>query len=175
MVQANYVRAGRLVRVLRGPRQDHIGVIVDIIDANRLLVENPQDSKMRRHVVKMSNITPLKFAVKVPRNCSTKALKEALVSTKALEKYAATRTATRISAKKALATSTDFERYQLRVARRSRAHWTRKVFDENDAKHPVSWHKVALKKVQKKAAKVDTTAAAKKRISKAIAARKSKK
>lgn len=92
-----------------------------------------------------------------------------------MNKYTATRTAKRVAAKKALASSTDFERYQLRVARRSRAHWTRKVFDEKDTTHPVSWHKVALKKLQKKAAKVDHTAAAKKRIAKAVAARKAKK
>ncbi|KAG5479689.1 hypothetical protein CUR178_03452 [Leishmania enriettii] len=175
MVKSHYIRAGRLVRMLRGPRQDRVGVIVDIVDANRVLVENPEDAKMWRHVQNLKNVEPLKYCVSVSRNCSTKALKDALDSSKALEKYAKTRTAARVEAKKACAASTDFERYQLRVARRSRAYWARKVFDEKDAKAPVSWHKVALKRMQKKAAKMDSTEGAKKRIQKAISARKAKK
>lgn len=175
MVKSHYIRAGRLVRILRGPRQDRVAIIVDIVDANRVLVENPADEKMWRHVQNLKNVEPLKFCVSVSRNCSSKALKAVVEESKVLEKYTQTRTATRLAAKKALAVSTDFERYQLRVAKRSCAHWTRKAFDENDAKSPVSWHKVALKKLQKKAGKVDGTAAAKKRIAKAIAARKAKK
>ncbi|KAH9600452.1 Ribosomal protein L14e domain [Trypanosoma melophagium] len=174
MVNANYIRAGRLVRIMRGPRQDRVGVIVDIIDANRVLVENPSDNKMWRHVQNLKNVEPLKFTVPVSRNCSSKALAEALAAKKTLEKYAATKVATRIAAKKALAASTDFERYQLRVAKRSRAYWTRKVFDENDRKAPVSWHKVALKKLLKNAKKVDSKPEAKKRIDKARQARKAK-
>lgn len=174
MVKAHYIRAGRLVRVLRGPRQDKMAVIVDIVDSNRVLVENPEDKKMWRHVQNIRNVEPLKFCIAVNRNCSSKALKEAMDSGKLLERYAATRTATRIAAKKALTASTDFERYQLRVAKRSRAHWTRKVFDENDTKTPVSWFKVALKKLQKKAKRIDGTELAKKRIQKAKASSKAK-
>ncbi|CAJ1025472.1 hypothetical protein, conserved [Leishmania shawi] len=152
MVKSHYIRAGRMVRILRGPRQDRVGVIVDIVDANRVLVENPEDAKMWRHVQNLKNVEPLKYCVSVGRNCSAKALKDALD-----------------------AASTDFERYQLRVARRSRAYWARKVFDEKDAKTPVSWHKVALKRMQKKASKMDSTEGAKRRMQKAIAARKAKK
>lgn len=176
MVKANYIRVGRLVRILRGPRQDRVGIIVDIVDSNRVLVENTSDEKMWRHVQNLKNVEPLKFLIPtLPRNASSKKVKEALESSKVLEKYAGTVTGRRLQAKKALANSTDFERYQLRVARRSRAYWTRKVFDQNDAKNPVSWHKIALKKIQKKVAKVDATPNAKKRMQKAIAARKSKK
>lgn len=176
MVKAHYIRVGRLVRILRGPRQDRIGVIVDIVDSNRVLVENTADEKMWRHVQNLKNVEPLKFVISsLPRNASSKVLKAAIESSKALEKYAATTTAKRVAAKHALLNSTDFERYQLRVAKRSRAFWTRKLFDEQDKKSPVSWHKVALKKIQKKAAKHDSRPGAKDRMKKAIAARKSKK
>ncbi|KAG8344543.1 putative KOW motifRibosomal protein L14 [Trypanosoma vivax] len=175
MVKTNYIRAGRLVRIIRGRRQDRVGVIVDIIDANRVLVENPKDRKMWRHVQNLKNVEPLRFCVPINRNCKSKVLAEALETNKTLEKYAATREATRIAARKALAESTDFERYQLCVAKRSRAHWTRKIFDENDSKEPVSWHKLALKKLLKKAKKIDSTPAAKKRIEKARASRQARK
>nr|CCC90801.1 unnamed protein product [Trypanosoma congolense IL3000] len=173
-MRANYIRSGRLVRIIRGPRQDRIGVIIDIVDANRVLVENPSDGKMWRHVQSIKNVEPLRLCVPISRNCSSKVLKEAMTSAKTLEKYATTKSAVRIAAKKALAESTDFERYQLRVAKRTRAYWSRRIFDENDKESPVSWHMIALKKLQKNAKKVDSTPAAKKRIEKARAARKAK-
>ena len=148
MVNANYVRVGRLVRIVRGPRADRVGVIADIVDANRVIVENPSDEKMWRHVQNIKNIQPLKFITKISRNAGTKSISESLTASKALEKYAATAVARKFAAKAALANSTDFERYQLRVAKRSRAHWTRKIFNDKDAKTPVSFERTALKKME---------------------------
>lgn len=173
MVKTNYIRVGRLVRILRGPRQDRVGVIVDIVDGNRVLVENSNDEKMFRHVQNLKNVMPLRFMLPtLLRNSSTKSLKEALATSKILDKYAATTTGKRIMGKKELQNSTDFERYQLRVAKRSRAFWTRKLFDEEDIKQPLSWRRVMLKKVQKKVVKRDVTSQAKIRIAKAVASRK---
>eukprot|EP00331_Platyophrya_macrostoma_P023790 CAMPEP_0176438872 /NCGR_PEP_ID=MMETSP0127-20121128/19573_1 /TAXON_ID=938130 /ORGANISM="Platyophrya macrostoma, Strain WH" /LENGTH=182 /DNA_ID=CAMNT_0017822967 /DNA_START=51 /DNA_END=599 /DNA_ORIENTATION=+ len=174
MVSNNYIRVGRMIRIIRGPRANKVGVIVDIIDANRVLVENPEDGKMWRHVQNLKNVEPLKFNVPISRNATTKQVAAALTDKKSLEKYAATKTAKKIAAQDALANSTDFERYQLRVAKRSRAHWARKIFDENDSKAPVSFHKKLLKKLQKTSAKVDKKDGAKKRISKAQARSKAR-
>ena len=149
MVSANYVRVGRLVRIIRGPRQDKVGVITDIIDANRVLVENPEDKKMWRHVQNLKNVEPLKFNVTVARNAPTKVVKAAMAEKNVLAKWSKSKKATKIAAAHALANSTDFERYQLRVAKRSRAHWTRKIFDANDTKAPVSWHATLAKKLER--------------------------
>eukprot|EP00758_Cryptobia_borreli_P007430 Tbor_TRINITY_DN5294_c2_g5::TRINITY_DN5294_c2_g5_i2::g.16012::m.16012/K02875/RP-L14e, RPL14; large subunit ribosomal protein L14e len=149
MVNANYVKVGRLVRIIRGPRENKCGVITAIIDANRVLVENPADEKMWRHVQNLKNIQPVKFTTSIKAGCSEKSLKASLETSKALEKYAKTSIAMRLAAKEALAKSTDFERYQLRVAKRSRAHWTRKLFTAADAKTPVSYAATTLKKLEK--------------------------
>jgi large subunit ribosomal protein L14e len=172
MVSANYIRVGRLVRILRGPRENKVGVITDIVDATRVLVENPHDEKMWRHVQSLKNVEPLKFNVAIPRNIKTAALKEALDKANTLGKYTKTNKARSIAAADALANATDFERYQLRVAKRSRAHWARKIFDENDKKKPISWHAKLLKKITKSAAKKDKSEGAKKRIAKAVDRRK---
>jgi large subunit ribosomal protein L14e len=169
MVNTNYVRVGRLVRVIRGPRADKVGVICDIIDSTRVLIENPEDKKMWRHVQSVKNIEPLKFNVAISRNATTATLKSALGEKKTLSKYSTTKTAKRIAAKHAFAASTDFERYQLRVAKRSRAHWTRKIFDEKDKTSAVSWHAIELKKLKKSAAKFDKKKGASARIQKAQA------
>ena len=177
MVGTNYIRIGRLVRVIRGPREDKVGLITDIIDANRVLVENPADGKMWRHVQNLKNVEPLKFNVAIKKNATSAAIAEAMESTKVLAKWGKTGKATRVASKAAFAASTDFERYQLRVAKRSRAHWTRKIFDAKDKKAPVSWHKVQAAKLER----AHTKFADKKmkvrhdRIKKYCAARKAKK
>ena len=174
MVSANYIRIGRLVRILRGRRENKVAVVTDIIDATRVIVENPEDKKMWRHVQSLKNVEPLKFNVAINRNAKSSVVAEALKKSNTLAKYAKTSKARQIGAASALANSTDFERYQLRVAKRSRAHWARKIFDENDKKKPVSWHAKLLKKITKSAAKKDKSAGAKKRIEKAVARRKSR-
>ena len=149
MVNANYIKAGRLVRILRGPRTDKVGVIVDIVDANRVLVQNTEDAKMWLHVQNLTNVEPLKFAVNINRGATTKQLKAAIASKGVLAKWGKTGKARGIAAKGALAASTDFERYQLRVAKRSRSHWARKLFDEADKKEKLSWHKKTAAKLER--------------------------
>jgi large subunit ribosomal protein L14e len=158
MVNENYVKVGRLVRILRGPRADKVGVITAIIDANRVLVENPETKKMWRHVQSVKNIEPSKFSVPLATNADTKAVKAALAKKKVLEAWSKTCIARAISAKQALANSTEFERYQLRVAKRQRANITRKLFQARDEKENLSLHRQSLKKLEK----VHTKFAAKK-------------
>ena len=149
----NYIKVGRLVRVLRGPRENKVAVVTAIIDSNRVLVENTQDEKMWRHVQNLKNVEPTKFAVKLGPNASTKSVKAALATKDITALFATSTKGKKITADAALANSTDFERYQLRVAKRSRAHWSRKLFAENDKKKAVSWHAkkaASLEKVSKK-------------------------
>lgn len=171
MVNTNYVKVGRLVRIRRGPRENKVAVITDIIDANRVLVENPEDKKMWRHVQNLKNIEPTKFLANVARNAKTSVVKAAMEKKNVLGKWSKTGASKKIEATKALAASTDFERYQLRVAKRSRAHWARKIFDENNTKKPVTWDKKLAAKLEKKQAKT----AAKFKISKKTSAKKAKK
>ena len=173
----SYVKVGRLARIIRGPRKDRVGIITAIIDANRVLVENPKDEKMWRHVQSLQNIEPTKFAIELGTNASTATLKKKLAEKDIVAKYEKTGKAKMVAAAQALAGSTDFERYQLRVARRSRAHWSRKIFAEKDAKAPVSWHAkraAKLEKVNKKYAD-KVMKARHERIKKFFTAKKAKK
>ena len=153
MVNANYVKTGRLVRILRGPRADKVGVITAIIDTNRVLVENPGVKGMWRHVQSVKNIEPSKFAVALRTNADTKDVKAALAKKNIVAKWDGTVKAQKIAAKSALANSTEFERFQLRVAKRQRASLARKIFQAKDEKENISLHRVTIKKLEKQATK----------------------
>ena len=145
----NYIKVGRLVRVLRGPRENKVAVVTAIIDSNRILVENTSDEKMWRHVQNLKNVEATKYAVKIGPNASTKSVKAALAAKDITKAFASSAKGLKITANAALANSSDFERYQLRVAKRSRAHWSRKLFAENDKKKAVSWHAKKAAKLEK--------------------------
>jgi large subunit ribosomal protein L14e len=177
---SHYVKLGRVVRILRGPRQNKIGVITAIIDANRVLVENPKDSKMWRHVQNMKNIEPLKFNVRVGTNARTKDIAAQLDAKKTLEKIAKTHTGKKIAASANLAASTDFDRYLLRVAKRSRAFHARKIFTEADQKGKLSFNQRTVAKLEKASKKYLAKNAARQekyaaKLAKKAAARKAKK
>ena len=145
----NYIKVGRLVKVLRGPRENKVGVVTAIIDSNRILIENPADEKMWRHVQNLKNVEALKYATKIGPNASTKSLKAALAKKDIVKTFATSTKGKKIVAAKALLESTDFERYQLRVAKRSRAHWSRKLFAEADKKKKITWHTQLANKLTK--------------------------
>ena len=147
----NHVRIGRLVRILRGPRASRIGVVVDVVDANRVVVENPEDSdrKMWRHVQNVRNILPLKWTLSISRNATSAALSDGLQASKVMTKIQNSHSLKRIRGREALAEATDFERYLLRVAKRSRAHWSRVIFADRDERMPVSHGAVLAKKLER--------------------------
>ena len=176
MVNQNYVKVGRLVRILRGPRTDKVGVVTAIIDTNRVLVENTEDNKMWRHVQSTRNIEPTKLAVQIPTNASSKKVKAALAAKNVLAKFANTGRAKAAAARTALANSSELERYQLRVARRQRASLARKLFQAVDEKENVSLHRQTVKKLEKQHNKFEQKklAARHDRIKKFFAKKKAK-
>lgn len=176
MVANNYVKVGRLARVLRGPRADKIGVIVSIIDSNRVLLENPQDKSCWRHVQNIKNLDCTRFSVPLKTNASKKTLVDALSKKNVIAKFAKTRTSKQIVAKQAFANSSEFERYQLRVAKRQRAAISRAIFAKQDAATPTSLAAITLAKLEKQAKKYSDkrNAARHQRIKKFMAAKKAK-
>jgi large subunit ribosomal protein L14e len=106
---------------------------------------------MWRHVQSLQNIETTKFVIKIGMNASTASIQKAMGNV--LERYEKSGKAKSVAAAKALTESTDFERYQLRVAKRSRAHWSRKIFAEKDSKQKISWHSKLAAKLEKGNAK----------------------
>ncbi|KAF2367588.1 Ribosomal protein L14e domain [Trinorchestia longiramus] len=68
-----YVELGRVVDITRGKCKGHQGVIVNIIDSNRLLVEGPG---LVRQEVKLKDARLTKFKLKINLEMPSKALKE---------------------------------------------------------------------------------------------------
>jgi len=125
----------------------------------------------------MAVTNPTLFSLEILQNATGKDIEAALEKKNVLAKYAKTGSAKKVAAGIALAQSSDFERYQLRVAKRSRAHWSRKIFAANDAKKPTSFQAKLAAKLEKSSKKFagKKLKARHDRIKKHFAARKAKK
>ncbi|KAL7419333.1 hypothetical protein Q5752_006171 [Cryptotrichosporon argae] len=121
-----FVEVGRVVLVNDGPSAGKLAVIAEIIDHNRALIDGPATSVPRqaiayRHLI----LTPYTLA-KLPRAAGTGAVKKAFEKAGVVEKWEASAWAKKLAARKARKESTDFDRFQVLLAKKQRRDLVRK-------------------------------------------------
>jgi len=110
-----YVEVGRVVHVTSGPRAGGLGCIVDIIDANRFLVDGP---KMPRCEIKLKDMFLTRIVLKIEKALSHVSLLAAWKKFLVDERYQRTDHAQRLAKKEKRAACTDFEFFKVRLAAR---------------------------------------------------------
>eukprot|EP01065_Artemidia_motanka_P016077 TRINITY_DN197_c0_g1_i1.p2 TRINITY_DN197_c0_g1~~TRINITY_DN197_c0_g1_i1.p2 ORF type:complete len:175 (+),score=69.99 TRINITY_DN197_c0_g1_i1:58-525(+) len=130
-----FIEVGRLVLIRNGKYTDKVAVIVDLVDQNRILVTSPKiEGKeaytgIPRHVITLKNIEPTPVKIE---NCPKREAKlmKAMTDQGAIEAWAGSTWAKKISIRKARANVDDITRFRIRRARSIRAYKTRKAFQE---------------------------------------------
>lgn len=113
-----YVEVGRVVRIHEGRYEGQLGVIIDVVDQSRVLINGPN---MRRHIRPFKNIvlTPI-VAKKVTKNARRGTLVKALAAENIVEKFNNLPGVKRLAIAKKRRNLTDFERFKVAVARKQR-------------------------------------------------------
>ncbi|CAO1319896.1 unnamed protein product [Diamesa tonsa] len=114
-----FVQSGRIARISRGRYKGKLVAIVDVIDQNRVLIDGPL-TKVPRQQYPVSHLHLTKFVVKFPFTAPTRVVKKALEEFKLKEKWSTTLWAERAKAKYQRSNMTDFERFKLRLVKRSK-------------------------------------------------------
>eukprot|EP00760_Papus_ankaliazontas_P002096 PhM_4_TR10840/c0_g1_i1/m.67757/K02875/RP-L14e, RPL14; large subunit ribosomal protein L14e len=114
-----YVEVGRLVQIRSGTHKDRAATIVDIVDHNRVLVQNPE-ANVPRTVVNVKSIDLMDVTIPLKRSASSKNVKKAFKAADAMKKWAETSAAKRVAVKAARTSSSDFDRFRVRRVRRIR-------------------------------------------------------
>eukprot|EP00027_Filamoeba_sp_ATCC50430_P003561 CAMPEP_0168545984 /NCGR_PEP_ID=MMETSP0413-20121227/3257_1 /TAXON_ID=136452 /ORGANISM="Filamoeba nolandi, Strain NC-AS-23-1" /LENGTH=151 /DNA_ID=CAMNT_0008576133 /DNA_START=53 /DNA_END=508 /DNA_ORIENTATION=- len=112
------VQIGRVCFVNYGPDYGKLVVIVDVIDANRALVDAPEGIARQAMSFKWLQLTH--FTVNIGRGAGYGAVKKAFTEAKIAEKWAATRKARILALQEKRRNLTDFQRFELVKARRKR-------------------------------------------------------
>lgn len=122
MVFTRFVEIGRVAQINYGPQAGKLCVIVNVLTLNRVLIDGPVAvTGVSRQPISTKRLTLTDFTVKVGLEAKAGTLAKALAKDDILAKFAASKEGKRQEIKKVRASATDFERFQLMVARRTRA------------------------------------------------------
>lgn len=113
-----FVQIGRVCVVNFGRNINKLCTIVDIVDANRVLVDGPESvTGVPRHVMSLRRLVLTKFTVHIPRGARQKTLRKAVADAGLVEKWEKTSWARKIQRRQRRAAMTDFDRFKLMAAR----------------------------------------------------------
>ncbi|VDL24662.1 unnamed protein product [Hymenolepis diminuta] len=119
MKYTRLVERGRVVFITHGAYAKKVAVIVDIIDQNRVLIDGPSDGVPRRPVnLKRLHLT--KLVMKLPDNCGTLGIQDLWHRQKIGKLWKNSAWAKKLAKKDRRANLTDFQRFQVMVARKQR-------------------------------------------------------
>ncbi|KAL3310174.1 60S ribosomal protein L14 [Cichlidogyrus casuarinus] len=121
MVQfKTFVQPGRVAVVTKGPELNKTCMIVEIIDQNRVLVDGPLTGVKRQPMnLKRLQLTPI--LCKFSHGSKTVAVTGAWKQNKVEEKWSKTMICKRIKRKEIRSKLTDFDRFQVMIARKKRS------------------------------------------------------
>ncbi|KAK6903615.1 hypothetical protein I203_107120 [Kwoniella mangroviensis CBS 8507] len=123
-----FVEVGRVVLVNDGPSAGNLAVIVEIIDHNRALIDGPTTSVPRQAFPYRNLIlTPYTLA-SLPRGAGNGVVKKAFEKSGVFEKWQASGWAKKLAARQQRKNASDFDRFQIHLAKKSRREDVRKAY-----------------------------------------------
>eukprot|EP01127_Copromyxa_protea_P002210 TRINITY_DN120_c0_g2_i1.p1 TRINITY_DN120_c0_g2~~TRINITY_DN120_c0_g2_i1.p1 ORF type:complete len:140 (+),score=46.88 TRINITY_DN120_c0_g2_i1:614-1033(+) len=112
-----YVQVGRVALINYGPDEGKLAVIVDVIDANRVLIDGPTTG-VRRQSLTTKRIALTDIVVSIPHGAGNKAVKKAYIAADVDGQWAKTAWAKKRATRAKKANLGDFERFQAMLARK---------------------------------------------------------
>ena len=125
MTYQNFVEIGRVAFVHFGGERGKLVVILDVLNENRVLIENPLQG-VQRQVIPIKRLSLTRFKVPITRSPKTGTLQKALEKFDLNGKWEKTSTAKKIALRTQRARLTDFDRFKTVVHRRRLAHSLKK-------------------------------------------------
>jgi len=122
MVFTRFVEIGRVACINYGPDAGKLCVIVNVLDTNRALVDGPKSvTGVSRQLLSFKRMTLTDFVLPIQHGAREKTIAAALKAADVVNKFAATKLGHELQVKKARASTTDFERFKLMVARKTKS------------------------------------------------------
>ncbi|CAG7835380.1 unnamed protein product [Allacma fusca] len=127
MAFQKFVEAGRIAYVAEGELEGKLVAIVNIIDSNRVLVDGPLTGVARQEIsIKKLHLTRL--GLKFPFTAPSRVIRKSWADNKIDEKWKNSSWAGRVQARATRANLSDFERFKLQKARRTRNKLRRNTY-----------------------------------------------
>lgn len=114
------VQIGRVCYINFGPEQGKLCVIVDVLDLKRAIVDC-QPTGVARQQMPFARLSLTEFVIPVARNAKSSKVAKEFQAAKIAEKWQETTLGKSIAAKLRRANLTDFERFQVLVAKKQKS------------------------------------------------------
>ena len=122
MVFKRFVQIGRVALVNYGEDTGKLCVIVNVLDLKRVLIDGPREvTGVSRQKIPLKRLKLTDFVIKVPVGARPSTLAKALKADDILNKFQTSSEGKKLTMKKARTNITDFERFKLMVARKTKA------------------------------------------------------
>ena len=121
------VEIGRVVLKTAGWDSGKIGVIVNIVDPNTLIIDGPS-SGLRRQVTPVKDIELTSHTVDIPYGANQKIVKQKFDESGVAKDWAESSWAKSLASKQKRAAATDLERFKIKRAKRARAFLVRSKY-----------------------------------------------
>ena len=149
MVFTRFVEIGRVALINYGPDAGKLCVIVNVLDTNKALVDGPASvTGVTRQQLSFKRMTLTDFVLPIQHGAREKVLAKAMKDADVVAKFQQSAAGKKLQVKAARASLTDFDRFKLMVARKTKSRAVRSKL-------------AALKKVPSKAAPAAKAAAKK--------------
>lgn len=113
-----FVEVGRVALVNFGEDCGKLVTILDIVDSNQVLCDG---TNFTRKLVPIKRLSLTDHKVKIPRNARQKTIAKAFAKAKVAEKWSQSAWAKKLDAQKKRAEMSDFERFKVMLARKTRS------------------------------------------------------
>ena len=109
------MQIGRVCLINFGHLANKLCTVIDIVDANRALVEGPE---VPRQVIPIRRLSLTKIHIMIPHSCSRAVFKKEFEKENVMEKWNKTAWAAKLAVREKRANMNDFERFQVMLARK---------------------------------------------------------
>jgi len=127
MSHERFVQVGRVALVAEGPDEGKLCTIVDVIDANRALVDGP-NTGVKRKAANFKHLHLTKFTLPLRPSARTRTVKKAWAASKVADEWNNTVWAKKLKARKLREQLSDFDRFKLMKAKQARNRLVRSEF-----------------------------------------------
>eukprot|EP00616_Rhizochromulina_sp_CCMP1243_P019790 CAMPEP_0118961688 /NCGR_PEP_ID=MMETSP1173-20130426/293_1 /TAXON_ID=1034831 /ORGANISM="Rhizochromulina marina cf, Strain CCMP1243" /LENGTH=133 /DNA_ID=CAMNT_0006909873 /DNA_START=25 /DNA_END=426 /DNA_ORIENTATION=+ len=122
MGYTRFVEVGRVCLVNYGPDSGRLCVIVDIVDANKALVEGPRSvTGVARQIIPFKRLSLTDLKCDIQKGARDQEVAAALEGADIIAKWESTSWAKKLAAKKKRSNLSDFDRFKVMIARKQKS------------------------------------------------------
>ena len=117
-----YVEIGRMVLISFGPSQGKFGIIIDILDKNRYLIDGP----LGRQIINSKRLKISKIKIKIGRSINSRKINEILRSQGLIKQWEMSKWMQKKKKIEKIEKMNDFEKFKYMLGKKMNRHITQK-------------------------------------------------